>query len=143
MLIRRSKKKPSAMVWFFLCIAICLTCLLSPSLLTAGNNFTGDHSSTLQGDRSVSSEYPDFIHETLAREQNPFLLSHSAATQRVPLRLPVPHVWISYVMLLFSGLGILQKKRLKNRNENGSSRDYIIRYIHNQDGETYRPFFLT
>lgn len=141
MLLRPSKKKPSAITWLFLCVAIFLTCLLSPSLLTAGNSFTGVHSSTLQGDRT-SSEYPDFIHETLAREQNPFLLSHSAATQRVPLRLPIPHVWISYVLLLFSGLGILHKKRLKNRNENGNSRDHIIRYIHNQDGETYRPFFL-
>lgn len=143
MLNRLSKKKPSTLIWLFLCAAIFLTCLLSPSLLTTGNSFTSDHSSTLQGDRTVGSEYPDFIHEMLAREQNPFLLSHSGTPQRVPLRLPIPHVWISYVLLLFSGLGILHKKRLKNRNENGNSRDYIIRYIHNQDGETYRPFFLT
>lgn len=142
MLVDLSKKKSSSLVWLFLCITIFLSCILSPSLFPTESSFTGSHSSSLQGDRTTETGYPDFIHELFTRGQTPFLLSHSGSPQRIPLRLPIPHVWISYVLLLFSGLWIFHKERLKNRNENGNFRNYIIRYIHNQDGETYRSFFL-
>lgn len=141
MRIHSSKRRPSAIIWLFLSTVILLSCLLPPSLRSAGSVYTGISTASLQCDGSVGSEYPDFIHEMPGGEQNLFLLS-SSATQRIPLRLPVPHMWISYVLLIYNGLRLLHKERIRKRNEYRNLWNYLIRYIHDQDGEIYHLSFL-
>ena len=142
MRIHLSKKKPPAIIWLFLCTVIFLSCLLYPSLLPAGDSYTGVHSASLQGNGTAGTEYPDFIDEMPGGEQNPFLFSPTSATQRIPLRFPVPHVWISYVLLIYTGLRMLHKEQIRNGNEYGNLWIYMIRYIHDQDGEIYHSSFL-
>lgn len=131
------RKNPSTIIRLFLCTAVLLSCLLSPSLFPAKDIYTDSHSVSLQGDLPEGFSYPDFIHLGTAGEQHPLLFSAFHGLKRIPMRLPVPHIWISYMVFLFIGLAGPKRRRICGRNKDGCSRDHIIRYIHNQNGETY------
>lgn len=141
MLYRLSKNKPSSIIWFVLCVAISLSCLLPVSLHPERNGQYAGTSSLLENQKQ-SNRYPDFIHETLSKENNPFLYSVSKTHQRIPLRLPMPPAWISFVLLLFAGQPLLHGSKRGKENEIAYLNHYIIRYIHDQDGETYHPFLF-
>lgn len=143
MLYRLSKNKLSSIIWFVLCVAISLSCLL-PYLFHPERNgqYAETFSSSLLGDLSKSNRYPDLINETLSKGHNPFLYSVSTVHHRIPLRLPMPPAWISFVLLLFAGQQLLHGHKQRRENEIAYLNHYIIRYIHDQDGETYHPFLF-
>lgn len=139
-----AQQKRQTIVWCFLCIAVFLTCFPSYFLNQADYSLAdGSCSSTLQsGTARGTRPYPDFLNEHISRSQNPFLLARSAASNRIPMRLPVPHFRISFVLFTLAGLYVPCWRRMSKRNRDEATGDYIIRYIHDQDGETYRPSFL-
>lgn len=140
MLYRLSKNKPCSIIWFVLCVAISLSCLLpGPLHLERNGQYAG--TSSLLENQKQSNPYPDFIYETLSKGHNPFLYSLSMTHHRIPLRLPIPPAWISFVLLLVAGQLLYGSKRRKE-NEIAYLNHYIIRYIHDQDGETYHPFLF-
>lgn len=137
-------RKEQAILWCSLCLAIFLTCF--PSCFLIQTDYRMDirnSSSTLQsGTTHRIRPYMDFLNERMFQGQNPFLLTRSEASHRIPLRLPVPHIWISFALFSLAGLSILYWRRIYSRNRAECTSSYIIRYIHDQDGETYRSFLF-
>lgn len=131
-------------LWCSLCVAIFLTCFPSYFLIQTDYSMeTRNSSSTLQsGTAHRIHPYQDFLNERISPGQNPFLLTRSAASHRIPLRLPVPHIWISFALFTLAGLSIPYWRRIYKRNRHECAGNYIIRYIHDQDGETYRSFLF-
>lgn len=135
-----SKNKLCPILWFVLCMAISLSCLLPISLSLTKNSQYPDTSSLLDSQSSKES-YPDIIHEDFSRGHNLFINSCNAKNNRIPLRLPIPHIWIPFT-LLFGNYLLLQGNKQRKENENVFSFRHIIRYIHDQNGETYHPFLF-
>lgn len=135
------KRKNPAYLWILLCLAVFLSCLPYQSLIPTKCIAT-DSSSSLQGGRIGHLAYPDRIHEYLEKDQNSSFLSRLSTNHRIPLRLPVPHIWISYILCLIAGLQLLFRYQAIRQCQTEYAGNYIIRYIHDQNGETYRSFLF-
>lgn len=139
-----AQQKRQTILWCFLCAAIFLTCF--PSYFLNQTEYSieaGNSSATLQsGAVRGAHPCPDFVNDRTVRDQHSLLLSRSAASHRIPLRLPVPHLWISFAQLPLAGLPLCFWRKRYRREREECTRNYIIRYIHDQDGETYRSSFL-
>lgn len=136
-------QKKSSLLWVFLCLAVFLSCLPRQSLNPSENYLTKGSLSALQENTARRSDwYPDRIHEYMVKGQNPLFLMRLASTHRIPLRLPVPHLWISCILCLIAGLVLLSRHPRGRRRQTEHIGNYIIRYIHDQNGETYRSFLF-
>ncbi len=137
----RIAKKPC--LWFLLCLAVFASCLPHHSLSITEGSFTANTSSSLQGTATRSSDlYPDLIHEYLTKGQNSLFLSRLFSSHRIPLRLPMPHIRISIILCIIAGLQLLLRHRIDRQHQFLCADNYMIRYIHDQDGETYRSFLF-
>ena len=138
---KKPLQKNPAFLWILLCLAVFLSCLPYQSLIPTKRIVTGS-SSSLQGSRVGRFEYPDRIHEDLEKSQSSSFLSRLSTTHRIPLRLPVPHIWVSHILCIIAGLQLLSRYRASRQCQTEYTGNYIIRYIHDQNGETYRSFLF-
>lgn len=138
-----NRQKKLNLLWVLLCLAVFLSCLPRQSLNPSENYQTKGSLSALQENTARRSDwYPDRIHEYMVKGQNSLFLMRLASTHRIPLRLPVPHIWVSYILCLIAGLVLLSRHPRGRRRQTEHTGNYIIRYIHDQNGETYRSFLF-
>ena len=65
-------------------------------------------------------------------------LSRIRVSNRIPFRLPIPELWFSVLGLCFALWQFVFLQRLRRQRKDNHLRNFLIRYIHNQNGETYR-----
>ncbi len=126
-------RKTSVYFLIFLCFAVFLSCFPRQSLISPDIPVTCD-SLAASGDSSTSKadSYPDRIQESLGKE---FRAS-------IPLRLPAPHLWFPCILYMAAGLWSILHRHFGRQNPANRIGNYIIRYIHDQNGETYRPILF-
>ena len=65
-------------------------------------------------------------------------LSRIRVSNRIPFRLPIPELWFSVLGLCFALWQFVFLQILRRQRKDHHLRNFLIRYIHNQNGETYR-----
>ena len=141
-MLKQMQKNP-AFLWIFLCLAVFLSCLPRQSLNPSEQYMTKGSLSSLQESSARRSDwYPDRILGAMTKGQSSLFLSRLTTAHRIPLRLPVPHLWISFFFCLIAGLQLLFQHQANRLYQTEHTGNYIIRYIHDQNGETYRSFLF-
>jgi hypothetical protein len=130
--------KKNTLLWYSFCAAILLSSIFSHLLISQNefSNLSHPTSSLVSITAESPVSYLDLLNAGITRGQNPFFLSQKDSSQRIPLRLPIPSGWVSFLFVItgwmFPSLcGTLSGEKKENLD------GFIIRYIHNQNGETY------
>ena len=136
--------KHATFLWLSLCLAIFLSSLPQKALFDR-NIFSCSHEldqslQPVQTQIGTNDSIP-FSGWVLSagKEGQPLsFLSRIRASNRIPFRLPIPELWFSVLGLCFALWQFVFLQRLNRQRKDNHIRNFLIRYIHNQNGETYR-----
>lgn len=140
--------KRATFLWLCLCLAIFFSSLPQKAL-SSGNIF----SSVSESNQSLQPIQPQIgANDSIpfsgwilsaGREGQPLsFLSRIRSINRIPFRLPIPELWFSILGLCFGLWQFIFLQKLKRQRKETQRINYVIRYIHNQNGETYRPILF-
>ena len=129
----------------FLCMTILLTSLFSTFRFVDGFYFFASEPSGLRSHSEITTQpdyYPFPISEQFILRTT--LQSHLSVgyQRRVPLRFPIPPMFLLLSCFLYGLLMHRHKKRRAFSPPEVADNPYTIRYIHNQNGETYHSFLF-
>ena len=125
--------KHATFLWLSLCLAIFLSSLPQKALFDR-NIFSCSHelNQSLQPVQTQigtndSIPFSGWVLSAGKEGQPLSFLSRIRVSNRIPFRLPIPELWFSVFL-----------QRLRRQRKDHHLRNFLIRYIHNQNGETYR-----
>ena len=122
--------KHATFLWLSLCLAIFLSSLPQKALFDR-NIFSCSHELN-QSLQPVQTQIGTNDSIPLS------FLSRIRVSNRIPFRLPIPELWFSVLGLCFALWQFVFLQRLRRQRKDHHLRNFLIRYIHNQNGETYR-----
>lgn len=134
--------KPIRVLCQFLCLAVLLSSLFTSFRFVNGSYYGPDsiHSKT-DNDKTQFDCYPlrtneQYISQTVFPNQ---LLT--GFQRRLPLRFPIPPILLLLSAYLYCLLLCMRKAKRYLYAPEPDGNLYTIRYIHDQNGETYHSFF--
>lgn len=127
-----------------LCASIFFACLSASFNTVTEFESLGHATNHMKPVRSAIHSWQNYSWESIERITQRNCLSEQYITRnhsRVPMRMPVPPILVlgCFLLLCYS------KRRTSRQGDfflHHNTSSYIIRYIHNQDGEIYHPFLF-
>lgn len=136
--MRRIQKKTLSFA-LFLCISIMLTNLFTYFNFISGFTYLGSNSDEMSVKPKITASnecYPLYIRERIVSKTTFPGRLMKTGRQRLPMRFPIPPV-VLLIGAAFFFLFLYRQKKGRFHTPYVVFNQYIIRYIHDQDGENY------